>query len=208
MGTSLAIILDPANQLRDLLFVPKIIYFCVFFAYEGFRYGSTLTHGGMRKGGIAKIYAVFYLLVCLQAIWLFPTNLMKFLAISPATIKEALLFADPFPELGFIFIGLSVFMFLLAEWLIRYRQKKQSRRSRNSYRIQSARKFIYWMVALPFALGIHALLGLPEWVSVSIFVFFAYFAPFTSPQELKRTMKAPDVNGSEPKMDSPTGNVD
>ena len=207
METSLATILDPANQLRDLLFAPKIIYVCAFFAYEGFRNGVSLTHGGMRKGVIAKIYAVFYLLVGLGNLWFFPSDLKKFLAIDPSTIKEALLFADPFPQLGFIFVGLAVFMLLFAEWLIRYGQKKQSRRSRNSYRIQSAKKFIYWMVALPFALGIQALLGLPEWVSVSIFVFFMYFAPFTSTQELKRTMKVPDDNSPKPKTVSSTENV-
>lgn len=208
MESALSTFLEPANQLRDLLFTPRLVYFCAFFAYEGFKNGSTLTHGGMRKGAIAKVYAVFYVLGGLGNLWRFPSELKKFLAIDPSTIKEALLFADPFPQLGFIFIGLAIFMLLIAEWLMRARLKQLSRRSRNSYRIHSARKFIYWMVALPFVLGIHALLGLPEWVNVSIFVFFAYFAPFTSPQELKRTMKVPDDNSSKPKTISSAQNVD
>jgi hypothetical protein len=51
---------------------------------------------------------------------------------------------------------------------------------------------LYWMAALPFTIGVQSLLGLPEWVNVSIFVFFIYFAPFASPQELKRVMSLPD----------------
>ena len=98
-------------------------------------------------------------------------------------------------------------MLLFAEWLIRYKQRKRSRHSRKIYQIQSARKFTYWMAAIPFALGIQVLLGLPEWVEVGIFVFFMYFSPFTSPQELKRIMIVPDEKHSDAKTISPTENV-
>ena len=140
-------------------------------------------------------------------LWLFPSDLKKFLAINPANIKKALLFATPIPPLGFILIGFGVLILLFAEGLIRYRQRKQSRRSRKAYQIQSAKKFIYWMAALPFALGVQSLLGLPEWFEVGIFVFFMYFAPFTSPQELKHTMKLPEEKRQNPKSVLDTENV-
>lgn len=207
MGISLSTILAPADQLRDLLFIPKIIYFCGFFAYMGFKNGISLTHGGMRKGVIARVYAVFYLLVCLANLWSTPSDIQKFMANNPSDIQKALFFAEPLPELGFIFIGISLFLFLFVEGVIRFGQRKKSATSKKIYRIQSARKFLNWMIVFPLAIGIQSLIGLPYWVNVGIFVFFMYFAPFTSPKEIMKVMKLPDEKHQGVKSVPPAENA-
>ena len=160
----------------------------------------------MKKGVIAKIYGVFYIFAGLGNLLMFPYDLRKFLSIDPAKIKQALLFADSIPPLGFIFIGLGVFLLLFAEGLIRFGMKK-SRASKKVHRVKLAKKWIYWMAALPFALGIQSLLGLPHWVYVGIFAFFMYFAPFTSPREIIRAGKPPVEKHSKGKTVSSIENV-
>ncbi|MBL8078323.1 MAG: hypothetical protein JNM55_10215 [Anaerolineales bacterium] len=206
MGTSLNSILAPADQLRDLLFTPRLIYFCAFFAYYGLKNGISLTHGGMRKGTIAKIYGGFYLLVCLLSLWSFPSDIQKVLAISSSDMQNALFFIEPF-QLGFVYIGISAFIFIFTEWLIRYGRKKVSAKSRKLHRIQDRRNFLNWMIALPLATGIQTLIGLPYWVNVGIFVFFTYFAPFTSPKKLMKTMRLPDEGHQGVKSSPSTDNV-
>ena len=207
MGTSISTILAPADQLRDLLFTPRFIDFCAFFAYEGLRNGVSLTHVGMRKGIIAKVYGAFYLLACLVSLWTFPSDIKKFLAIDPANIRKALLLKEPLPKSGFIFIGLAFLMFLFTEWLIRYRRKNRPSASKKLYRIQSGRKFLNWMIAFPLTIGLETLMGFPYWVNVGVFAFFMYFAPFTSPKELMKTMRFPNEKHSNVKSVSSTENV-
>jgi hypothetical protein len=206
MGTSLNSILAPADQLRDLLFTPRLIYFCAFFAYQGLKNGISLTHGGMRKGTIAKVYGVFYLLVCLLSLWSFPSDTQKVMAINPSDMQKALFFVEPIQS-GFIYIGITIFMFFLVEWAIRYSGKKASKASRKLHRVQAGRKFLNWMIAFPFVLGVQTLLGLPYWVNIGIFVFFTYFAPITSPKEIMKVAKLPDEKHQGVKSVSSTENV-
>lgn len=206
MGTSLSSILAPADQLRDLLFTPRLIYFCAFFAYQGLKNGISLTHVGMRKGSIAKVYGVFYLLVCLLSLWSFPSDAQKAMAINPSDMQKALFFVEP-TQSGFIYIGISIFMFFFIEWLMRYGSKKASKVSRKLHRIQAGRKFLNWMIAFPLVLGVQTLLGLPYWANIGIFVFFTYFAPFTSPKEIMKVTKLPEEKPQGVKSVSSTENV-
>jgi hypothetical protein len=206
MGTSLSSILAPADQLRDLLFTPRLIYFCAFFAYYGLKNGISLTHVGMRKGTIARIYGVFYLLACLLSLWSFPSDVQKVIEINSSEMRNALFFIEPL-QLGFVSIGISVFMFVFVEWLIRYSRKKVSAKSKKLHQIQNGRKFLNWMIAFPLALGIQTLIGLPYWVNVGIFLFFSYFAPFTSPKEIMKVAKLPDEKHQGVKSVSSTENV-
>ena len=112
MEISVSTILAPAEILLHLLFAPKIIYFCGVFAYDGFKNGVTLTHGGMRSGNIAKIYGIFYVFFILFSIMFIPVNIKQLIEIGGDKLQQALLFAFPNPIAGFIFVGLSLFMVL------------------------------------------------------------------------------------------------
>jgi hypothetical protein len=124
MGTSLSTILAPADILIQLIIYTKLIYFCAIFAYDGFKNGITLTHVGMRKGTIAKIYGVFYSIFVLYSIVLVFAYVKELLATDGDKLKQALVFTDSTLTLGFIFIGLSFFIFLLKEGLVRFSKKK------------------------------------------------------------------------------------
>ena len=65
MTISTEIVLEPIGHLIELMLAIKYALFCGVFAYEGFKNGVTLTHLGMRKGWVARVYAVFYLLFVL-----------------------------------------------------------------------------------------------------------------------------------------------
>jgi hypothetical protein len=184
METPLSTILAPADTILQLLMLPKFIYFCAVFAYDGFKNGITLTHGGMRKGIIAKVYGVFYSFFILFSVILIPDYVREILATDGDKIKQALLFAMPIPQIGYIFIGISLLMFLFKEGLTRFSKKKIRK---NEY----AQKIYYSMLFLPLAIGIQSLLGLPHIVFVGIFVFFTYFGAFASPQIIKKAMPVP-----------------
>lgn len=99
METSLATILAPAFPLLLLLLIPKLIYFCAVFAYDGFKNGVTLTHRGMRKGVIAKFYSIFYSIFVIFFIFTIPFLVKNLLATDVEKIKQALFFAAPIPIL-------------------------------------------------------------------------------------------------------------
>jgi hypothetical protein len=204
MQTSLSTILEPANLLIQFIFLPKLIYFCAYFSYDGFKNGVSLTHSGMRRGFIAKLYAVFYLIFAILSLIQIPLLGKTILAIKSSDFITALTFAEPLPEGGFIFIGLALFILILREALLRFGSKSQSSNRKMYSRIATARKFTNWMLALPLAIGIQSLIGLPEWVTVGIFAFFMYFAPFASPKEIKKMMPVPkDKNHSRYESSSP-----
>jgi hypothetical protein len=182
--TSLQTILAPADIIIQLLFLPKLIYFCAIFAYEGFKNGVTLTHVGMRKGAIAKIYGVFYSAFIIFSILTIPVYVKDLLVTDVEKIKQALIFAASIPEIGLIFIGISLFLFLLKEGLTRFSKKKIPR---NEY----AQKMVNSILLLPLAIGVQALLGLPHWVYVGIMAYFMYFGAFASPQIIKKAMPVP-----------------
>jgi hypothetical protein len=184
METSVSTILAPADTIIQLLFIPKLIYFCAIFAYEGFKNGITLTHGGMRKGVIAKIYGVFYSVLIVFFALSIPVYVKDLLSTGVEKIKQALVFAASMPEIGFIFIGISVFMLLLKEGLVRFR-KKNIRKNAYAYKVYNS------MLLLPLAIGIQNVLGLPHWVYIAILVYFMYFGAFASPQVLKKAMPLP-----------------
>jgi hypothetical protein len=184
MGIPLSTILAPVDILIQLLFLPKLAYFCAIFANDGFKNGITLTHFGMRKGAIAKVYCVFYLLFGLFSIALIPFFVKELLATDAIKLREALLFAVPIPEIGFIFIGLALFIFLIREFLIHYRHKK-TRPNDSALKISDS------MILFILTIGIQNLLGLPQWVYVCIFAYFVYFSPFASPQEIKTAISKP-----------------
>jgi hypothetical protein len=184
METPLSTILAPADTILQLLMLPKFIYFCAVFAFEGFKNGITLTHSGMRKGIIAKVYAVFYSFSILFSFILIPDYVREILATDGDKIKQALFFAMPIPQIGYIFIGISLFLFLFMEGLTRFGKKKIRK---NEY----AQKIYYSMLLLPLAIGIQSLLGLPHIVFVGIFVLFAYFGAFANPQILRKALPVP-----------------
>jgi hypothetical protein len=138
----------------------------------------------MRKGIIAKVYGVFYSFFILFSVILIPDYVREILATDGDKIKQALLFAMPIPQIGYIFIGISLLMFLFKEGLTRFSKKKIRK---NEY----AQKIYYSMLFLPLAIGIQSLLGLPHIVFVGIFVFFTYFGAFASPQIIKKAMPVP-----------------
>jgi len=111
-------IFEPADLIINLLFVPKLIYFCAFFAYDGLRNGVTLTHAGIGKGSIARIYTFLYLLVCIFQLMIIPSLLRELLAIDPQDLKQALTLSLSSPGTGLIFLGLAVFLFFMRERLI------------------------------------------------------------------------------------------
>ena len=184
METSLSTILAPADTILQLLFIPKLIYFCAVFAYDGFKKGVTLTHGGMRKGIIAKFYGVFYSVFIIFSALTIPIYVKELLATDVEKIKQALFFAASIPEIGFIFIGISLFMFLLKEGLMRFSKKKIRR---NEY----AQKMYNSMLLLPLAIGLQNLIGLPHWVYIGIMTYFMYFGAFASPAIIRKAMPVP-----------------
>lgn len=184
MEISVSEILAPADILVQLLFLPKVAYFCAFFAYEGIKNGETLTHVGMRKGTVARLYGVFYLLFVIFSIATFPLFTKMILETEWEKMEQALLFAIPLPPLGFVFIGIAVFAFVFRELLVKFSRKK----IRNN---GSARKIYNSMILFPLAIGVQTLIGLPHWVNVAIFVFFIYFSPLASPKEIRQAMSIP-----------------
>ena len=185
-------ILAPANLLIQFIFLPKLVYFCAVFSYEGLKNGVTLTHGGMKKGSIAKLYGGLYLIGAILSLIQIPFLGKTLLAIKPADYITALTFATPSLEVGFFFIALAVFIIFLREGMLHFgRQKKLS--SRNKLRrITKTRKLTNWMAALPLVIGFQYLLGLPEWVSIIIFTIFIYFAPLASPSALQKMLPIQD----------------
>jgi hypothetical protein len=197
METSLSTILEPTDIFIQLILYTKLIYFCAVFAYDGFKNGITLTHVGMRKGTIAKAYGVFYSFFVLYSIVLVFGYVKELLATDGDKLKQALVFTDSTLILGFIFIGLSLFMFLLKEGLVRFSKKK--------IRINEfAQKMYNSMLFFLLAIGIQSLLGLPNWVYVGIFVFFTYFGAFASPEIIKKAMIVPSEKKSRKKKAAST----
>jgi hypothetical protein len=159
----------------------KYALFCGVFAYEGFKNGVTLTNLGMRKGWVARVYAVFYLLFVLLGLPMIVLALKKVLATGCDTLKLALLFAATGPQLALVFIGLALFLFLIKQAAIYFSKKKQPRN-------EASRKMINSMILFPFAIGIYYLLGLPQLVLVGIWGYFIFFGAFTSPRVIKEAM--------------------
>ena len=191
MGTSLSTILEPADLIIIFLLIPRFIYFCGFFAYDGLKNGVTLTHFGMRKGFIARLYGFFYLLVCLIGLTVIPSQARSILAVNPEDMKRALTFSESIPAMSFIFFGISLFIFLVREIAVFFSTRKTKQTSKNFERIEAGRKFTNWIILMPFSIGVQSLLGLPYFVIVGIFVFFTYFAPFSSPHKIKKIMSIP-----------------
>ena len=189
---SLSEIIEPADKLLYLLLLPRIIYFCGFFAYDGLKNGVSLTHKGMQKGIVARIYGVFYLLFAVLNTISIYFQTRDISAIALADMQKALLFAVPVPEIGYVFFGVAVFLFFLREGVIRFGQKNKASSRIKPYRIQQARRFTNWMIALPVGIALKWIFGLPEWVYIIVFVFFMYFSPYTSPRELKKYMIVPE----------------
>jgi hypothetical protein len=203
MATSMSTIFEPAD-LMFILFIPRLIYFCAFFAYDGLKNGVTLTHSGMGKGLIARIYGFLYLLVCIFQLMIVPSVLRELLAIDPADLKQALILSISSPEVGLIFLGLGLVMFLIREGAIAWGRRKLKRTTKNIRRLDAGRKFANWMITMIVAIGIPPLLGLPHFFTVAVFVFFTYFAPFTSPIAVKKLMSMPiDENKLPQKSVSP-----
>lgn len=187
MEISLSEILAPADILIQLLFLPKLAYFCAVFAYDGIKNGETLTHFGVRKGVIARIYGVFYIFFVILCVAMFPLFAKIALETDGTKMQSALLFAIPIPQLGFTFIGIAIFLFLLREGFVRFSRKKIRKN-------ESAQKIYTAMVLLPLAIGIQAAIGLPHWVYIGIFTFFIYFSPITSPKEVRKAMSVQENN--------------
>jgi len=181
---SLSTILAPADTLIQLLFVPRLIYFCAVFAYDGFKNNVTLTHGGMRKGNIAKIYAVFYSLFILFSVATIPLYGTELLIAGEDKLKQALLIAFPNPIAGFVFVGLSLFAFLFKEGIVKFSKEKIQKN-------EFGQKMFNSMLLFLLAIGIQSFLGFPYWVYISIMTYFMYFGAFTSPAIIKKAMPAP-----------------
>ncbi|RPI94907.1 MAG: hypothetical protein EHM40_04935 [Chloroflexi bacterium] len=197
-------IFEPANLIINILFVPRFIYFCAFFAYDGLKNGVTLTHSGIKKGLIARIYGSLYLLVCVFQLMIVPSLSRELLAIDPEDLKQALTLSISSSEIGLMFLGLGLVFFLIREGAITLGTRKSRRTTRNIRRVQAGRSFTNWMIAMIVAIGIPPLLGLPHFFTVAVFVFFTYFAPFTSPIAVKKLMSMPiDENKLPQKSVSP-----
>jgi hypothetical protein len=190
MATSMSTIIEPAD-LMFILFIPRLIYFCAFLAYDGLKNGVTLTHSGMGKGLIARIYGFLYLLVCVFQLMIVPSVLRELLAIDPADLKQALLLSIYSPEVGLIFLGLGLVMFLIGQAASAWSRRRLKRTTRNIRRLAAGRRFANWMIAMIVAIGVPTLFGLPHFFTVAVFIFFAYFAPFTSPIAVKKLMSMP-----------------
>ena len=176
---------SPIVILIMLLVLPKAAYSCVVFAYDGIRNGETLTHIGMRRGLIARIYGFFYVLMFIFCIAIIPSFFEMLIEIGKAGILQALLFALSDFSLGIIFIGLAVFVFLLERWIVWLVKR------RNLDFSESAKKIYNSVVLWPLAIGVWALIGFPNWVLVCIFAFFIYFSPISSPKVLKKAYSIP-----------------
>lgn len=192
MEISLSKILAPVANLIELLFLPKLAYYFAVFAYTGIINGETLTHFGMRKGVIARIYGVFYAFCDIFVIAVIPLSVKLVLETDGAKMQQALSFAIPIPQLGFVFVGLAVFLFLLREALVRLFRKKIRKN-------ESARKIYNAMILFLLAIGIQIAIGLPYWIFVGIFAAFIYFSPIISPKEVSRAMRVPTDKKSRKK---------
>ena len=167
-----------------LLFLPKVAYSCAVFAYDGLKNGETLTHFGMRKGTIARLYGILYvfgLIFCVALFFFFAKVIWE---TGRTEIVQGLLFAMPIPPLGLLFVGIAVFFFLLQKGVVWFAQRKNIAFNRYVKKIYNS--IVLW----PLAIGIQALMGLPNWVLVAIFAFFIYFSPMVSPAEMKKVMQA------------------
>ena len=204
MGTSISSILGPADLIINFLFVPRVIYFCAFFAYDGLKNGVTLTHVGMKEGLIARIYGLLYLLVCILQLLSIPYQLREIFAVGPEDLKNSLTFSIAVPEMGLIFFGLALIIFIFREAAIAWGKTKLRRTTRNIRRLEAGCRFTNWMIAMIIAVGVPPLLGLPHFFTVAVFAFFTYFAPFTSPIAVKKLMSMPiDENKPFKKSVSP-----
>ncbi len=168
-----------------LLLLPKAAYSCAVFAYDGLKNGETLTHFGIRKGALARLYGILYVLGLIFCVALFFFFAKSIWETGRTEIVRGLLFAMPLPPLGLLFVGVAVFFFLLQKSVVWLAQRK------NIAFNESVKKIYNSIVLWPLAIGIQALMGLPQWVLVGIFAFFIYLSPMTSPKELKKNYSAP-----------------
>ena len=164
------------DLLVNFLFIPRLIYFFAFFAYDGIIKGVSLTHFGIRKGTIARIYGVFYLLLCIFEILLLPLKAREILEVNPKDMLLALLFSESIPDLGFILFGVALFLLLVREGALYLATKTARKKSLKPGRIQMGRNFTNWMIGLPLLIGLQFLLGLPYAITVLVYAVFAYFS--------------------------------
>ena len=107
-----------------LVYLPKMVFWCVVFAYEGFVNGSTLTHGGFNSGFIAKVYGVFYSLGALISIAFIPLYIRNLLQLDGFTIKQSLLYVEPI-GVGLVSVSIAI-LGILFKLVIRRYSKKSS----------------------------------------------------------------------------------
>jgi hypothetical protein len=188
MGIPMSTIFGPADLIINILFFFRLLYFCAFFAYDGLKNGVTLTHSGIGQGLIARIYGFLYLLTCVFQLLMVPSIFRALLAIDPADLKQALLLSIYSPEIGLIFLGLGLVMFLIGQAASAWSRRRLKRTTRNIRRLAAGRRFANWMIAMIVAIGVPSLFGWPHFFTVAVFVFFTYFAPFTSPTAVKKLM--------------------
>ena len=164
-----------------LIYMPKAVFWCAVFAYEGFVNGATLTHVGFKDGFIARVYGVFYALFMVFSIISIPVNLRGLLQSDGETIRQSLLYVEPV-GVGLIFVGMAALFFLLKIVIL----KKSSRSRRMN---KSAHKVFNSMLFFLCALGIQNLISAPQWVLLGIIAIFTYFSAFLSPKIIIKAMK-------------------
>ena len=176
-----------AERIFYLIYLPKVIFWCAVFAYEGFVNDSTLTHGGFKSGLIAKFYGVFYTIFLVLSILFIPVYLRELLQTDWGTIKQSLLYVEPV-GVGLFSLSIAAVSFLLK--IIILRKSTRARRMN-----KSAHKVFNSMLFFFIAAGIQNLISSPQWVLLAIFTFFAYFGAFLSPKTVINAMK-PDAGNN------------
>ncbi|MEM5775012.1 MAG: hypothetical protein AAGU05_08435 [Anaerolineaceae bacterium] len=183
--------MDPEIYLIMILITPKLIHFGVYFAIDGFKNDICLTHFGMRKGILAKVYAVFYGITAIVMLINMVSLIKRFFGFSSEHINLVLFTRVHSSFVGLFMIGVGIFAFVFAEIIIRVTFAKKNLKSKK-YFIPEVRRMSHSMILPPFALGLPPLFNLPGWVSVAAFTLVGYISPFTSPGKLKRFMLARD----------------
>lgn len=183
---------DPSlNTLVEFLYNLRLIYFCAYFAYDGLKNGISLTHAGIKKGALARIYGVLYVLVSLITLICLPGMAADVWSVPLAEYWKAFTYGRPSIESAILWFGIAGFMagiMGLAFLLNKLRKKPGTKINQGN---PKAMVILYWMLALPAAFGIQALLGLPGFFYVAIAFTFTFFSPLTSPRALKKILPAP-----------------
>lgn len=140
--------------LETLLLSISPMFFAYFgkYAFAGLVQGKTITHFGLRSGILARLYGFLYLILFILCFGCCLVLLPSYLGLGITAIIQALLLPLPGKgnvSVGLLFIGLGIFLVVLA-WLLdkyvawRYPQRTLGARQARARKIHLATTIAAW----------------------------------------------------------------